>query len=213
MGKNKLEKFAELKEMSNVFEKDGQMKGKWNSHYFKNQGKITLELACGKGDYALGLAQLFPEDNFIGMDIKGNRIWTAATRAGDHNLENVCFIRDQIDHLADYFEPGEVDEIWITFADPFLQPGRARRRLTSPKFLEIYKPILKKGGVINLKTDSDLLYQFTLETIQELGLKIIHNYPDIYQSKVTHLTYDIQTYYEQKHLKNGLTIKYVSFTY
>ena len=213
MGKNKLEKFAELKEMSNVFEKDGQMKGKWNSNYFKRDAKLTLELACGKGDYARGLAQLFPKENFIGMDIKGNRIWTAATIATNEELENVAFIRDQIDHLEEYFEEGEVDEIWITFADPFLQPGRSKRRLTSPKFLEVYKPILKKGGHIHLKTDSDVLYEFTLETIEELGLKIIHNYPDIYGSEVTHLTHNIQTYYEQKHLKNGLTIKYVCFTF
>lgn len=209
--KSKLEKFAELPHMANVFEKNPAMKGKWRSDYFKNDTKVTLELACGKGDYARGLAQQFPEENFIGMDIKGNRIWTAATIASNENLNNVAFIRDQIDHLADYFEPEEVDEIWITFADPFLQKSKSKKRLTSTKFLPVYKQVLKKGGLIHLKTDSDVLYEFTLETIEELGLEIVHNYDDIYKAEVSHLCYDIKTYYEQMHLKNGLTIKYVCF--
>jgi tRNA (guanine-N7-)-methyltransferase len=211
MGKSKLEKFAELKTLENVFERDGGMKGNWRNQFFKNNSKITLELACGKGEYTRGLAQLFPEENFIGMDIKGNRIWTAVNVAQKADLKNVAFIRDQIDHLEDYFEPGEVDEIWITFSDPFLQPGRAKKRLTSNKFLPLYQSVLKKGGLVHLKTDSDTLYHFTLEVIAENNLKIIHNYNDIYDQNVAHLTYNIQTYYEGMHLKNGLTIKYICY--
>ena len=211
MGKPKLVKFEELKSMPNVFDKDGAMKGKWRNEFFKNESKITLELACGKGDYTRGLAVQFPEENFIGMDLKGNRIWTGTTLADKAGLKNVAFIRDQIDHLDTYFEAGEVDEIWITFPDPYLRESKSKKRLTSPKFLEVYRPILKKGGLVNLKTDNDVLYNFTLEVIEEQGLEIIHNYKDIYEAGVSHLTHEIQTHYEGMHLKNDLTIKYICF--
>ncbi len=211
MGRTKLEKFEDLKSIDIVFERDGKMKGNWRKDFFKNNNKITLELACGKGEYTRGFAKIFPEENFIGMDIKGNRIWSAINLAKKEELQNVAFIRDQIDHLEEYFEPGEVDEIWITFSDPFLRPRKAKKRLTSSKFLPIYQSVLKKGGLVHLKTDSDLLYQFTLEVIEENQLKIIHNYNDIYGQGVTHLTHDIQTYYELMHLKNQLTIKYICY--
>lgn len=211
MGKSKLEKFAELKTFENVFERDGKMKGKWRTDFFKNDAKLTLELACGKGEYTRGLAKIFPDENFIGMDIKGNRIWTAQDRAKKEELSNVAFIRDQIDLIEEYFEEGEVDEIWITFSDPFLKPGKSKYRLTSSKFIPHYKKVLKKGGLVHLKTDNDVLYNFTLDEIKENNYTIIHNHDDIYGQKVTHLTHEIQTYYEQKHLKNGLTIKYICF--
>lgn len=211
MGKPKLFKFADLNNMPNVFQKDTGMKGKWHAGFFGNDAPITLELACGKGDYTLGLAERFPERNFIGMDIKGNRIWSAARKGRLAGLENVAFVRGQIDHLTDYFASGEVDEIWITFPDPFLKPSRWKKRLTAPRFLELYRHVLRPGGRIHLKTDNDVLYAFTLQVLERGGHKILHQYNDIYAAGVEALTYGIQTYYEQMHLRNGLTIKYVCF--
>lgn len=209
--KSKLQKFAELASNPIVFEKSPVLKGKWKTDFFRNQNPIVLELACGKGDYTLGMARLFPEKNFIGADIKGNRIWSAARIAGIENLQNVGFIRDQIDHINDYFEPGEVEEIWITFSDPFPRDGDAKRRLTSAKFLPHYKGILKTGGLIHLKTDSDLLYNFTKETLSEFPSEILKDYKDVYAMNKNEELYGIQTYYEKMHLKNGLTIKYLCF--
>ncbi|MCP4122079.1 MAG: tRNA (guanosine(46)-N7)-methyltransferase TrmB [Bacteroidetes bacterium] len=211
MGRPKLEKFADLKNMPQVMDEDPGMKGRWKKDFFKNDGEMVLELACGKGDYTLGLAQLFPEKNFVGMDLKGNRIWSAAKVGEQLGLTNIGFVRAQIDHIDDYFDENEIDEIWITFADPYLKPSKWKKRLTSSKFLKLYKPILKSGGLIHLKTDNEVLYEFTLEVIKEQGLELIHNYDDIYAAGVTNLTHNIQTYYEKMHLKNGLTIKYVCF--
>lgn len=211
MGRPKLQKFAELAELPTVFQRDGRMKGRWHSEYFKNKHPIVLELACGKGDYTRGMAALFPEKNFIGVDIKGNRLWTAARLAEQAELHNVAFIREQIDHLGDYFEPGEVSEIWITFPDPFPRKREIKKRLTSPKFLNVYRTFLPSGAHIHLKTDSDSLYAYTLEVIAEQKLQVYKNYPDIYAAGVAHEVYNIQTYYEQMHLKEGRTIKYVCF--
>ncbi|MEN9447217.1 MAG: hypothetical protein RJA25_507 [Bacteroidota bacterium] len=209
--KSKLQKFAELVENPIVFDKKPVLKGKWKSDFFKNNHPIVLELACGKGDYTLGMAKLFPENNYIGMDIKGNRIWSAARIAGLENLQNVAFIRDQIDHLNEYFEAGEIDEIWITFSDPFPRKGDARRRLTSSKFLPIYKSVLNKDGIIHVKTDSDLLYEFTKETLLEIPSEILKNYPDVYAMNKNEELHGIQTYYEKMHLKDNRTIKYLCF--
>ncbi|HNY55319.1 MAG TPA: tRNA (guanosine(46)-N7)-methyltransferase TrmB [Chitinophagales bacterium] len=209
--KSKLQKFAELASNPIVLEKNPAFKGKWNTDFFKNQHPIVLELACGKGDYTLGMARLFPEKNFIGADIKGNRIWSAARIAGIENLQNVGFIRDQIDHINDYFEPGEVEEIWITFSDPFPRDGDAKRRLTSAKFLPHYKEILKAGGLIHLKTDSDLLYSFTKETLNEFPSEILKDYEDVYAMNKNEELYGIQTYYEKMHLLDKRTIKYLCF--
>lgn len=211
MGKNKLLKFAELEENPMVFQKDGKLKGKWKSGFFKNNHPIVLELACGKGDYTHGMASLFPEKNYIGMDIKGNRLWTGARITAEKGLKNVAFIRDHIDRLEDYFEPGEVSEIWITFPDPFPKKSDYRRRLTAPKFLDVYRKVLPKGGIVNLKTDSDLLFEYTLEVIEEQKLPVLDLHRDIYTEGVTHKTFDIQTYYEKMHLKDKRTIKYVRF--
>ncbi len=209
--KGKLQKFAELADNPIVFEKKPVLKGKWQSDFFKNPHPLILELACGKGDYTLGMARLFPEKNCIGMDIKGNRIWSAARIAGMEQLTNVAFIRDQIDHLTDYFEKSEVEEIWITFSDPFPRDGDARRRLTAKKFLQLYKQVLKPGGLIHLKTDSDILYNFTKETLSELHSVILKDYPDVYAMHKNDELYGIQTYYEQMHLRDGKTIKYLCF--
>lgn len=209
--KSKLQKFAELASNPIVLEKNPALKGRWNKDFFRNEHPIILELACGKGDYTLGMAKLFPDKNFIGVDIKGNRIWSAARLAAIDNLQNVGFIRDQIDHLNDYFEVGEVAEIWITFSDPFLRDGDSKKRLTSKKFLPIYKNILKKDGLIHLKTDSDLLYNFTKEMLAEFPSESIKDYGDVYALNKNEELHGIQTYYEKMHLRNGLTIKYLCF--
>ena len=197
--------------MTIVFQRDGSMKGHWHSDYFRNNHSIVLELACGKGDYTRGMAALFPEKNFIGVDIKGNRLWTAARLAQEAGLDNVAFIRDQIDLLGEYFTPGEISEIWITFPDPFPRKRDAKRRLTAPKFLDVYRSVSKPGTVLHLKTDSDSLYAFTKEVIAEQNLEVLKDYPDIYAVGVSHEVYNIQTYYEQLHLREGRTIKYISF--
>ena len=209
----KLNKYEELKTIENVFERDPSMKGRWRESFFKNDRDIVLELACGKGDYTNGLAALFPEKNFIGMDLKGNRIWSAARIGRINELKNVAFIRDQIDQIDEYFEDGEVSEIWITFADPYLKKSKAKKRLTSSKFLLLYQKILPPGGVMHLKTDSDVLYEFSKVSIVEFGCEIIDDHPDIYAEGVTHKTHYIQTHYEKMHLKIGRIIKYLSWRF
>ncbi len=209
--KSKLQKFAELANNPIVLEKNPVLKGKWKEAFFKNTHPIIIELACGKGDYTLGMAKLFPDKNFIGVDIKGNRIWSAARIADIENLQNVGFIRDQIDHLSDYFEKGEVEEIWITFSDPYPRDGDAKKRLTSKKFLSVYKNILKEGGLIHVKTDSDLLYNFTKEMLHDFPSEIIKDYDDVYAMQKNEELYGIQTYYERMHLNDNRTIKYLCF--
>jgi tRNA (guanine-N7-)-methyltransferase len=211
VGKNKLFKFADLANKKNVFERNPVLKGRWQQDFFKNNNDIMIELACGKGDYSIGMAALFPEKNFIGMDIKGNRIWSAATIAEKQNLENIAFIRDQIDKIDEYFEPEEISEIWITFADPFPKKSDHKRRLTSAKFLPLYKKILKYNGIIHLKTDSDILYDYTKEVLAEFPSEIIKDYPDVYAMQKNSELYGIQTYYEKMHLQNNKTIKYLCF--
>ena len=209
--KSKLEKFADLANSPIVIEKNPFLKGKWNIDFFKNNHPIVIELACGKGDYTLGMAKLFPEKNFIGVDIKGNRIWSAARLAGLDNLQNVGFIRDQIDHIHEYFEVDEIAEIWITFADPFPRDGDAKKRLTDKKFLTLYKKILQKNGTINVKIDSELLYQFTKETLAEFPSVILKDYKDVYAMNKNDELFGIQTYYEKMHLKDKRIIKYLQF--
>lgn len=211
MGKNKLKHFRELIDFPNVFQKEKSFKGKWQTEVFKNNFPVTLELACGKGEYAVGMAELNKEGNFIGCDIKGARIYTGAKKAIDKDLHNVCFLRMQIDHLPEYFDKDEVDEIWITFADPFLPASDAKRRLTAPKFIEVYKQVLKPEGTINLKTDSDALYHYTLQIISALKLTLIYKAEDIYANKLFDERLNIKTYYENKHLAVGKKIKYIKY--
>ena len=211
MGRPKLFKFEDLKNFSTVFDRESTMKGKWRSDYFQNDGELILELACGKGEYTRGLAELFPDKNFIGMDVKGNRLWSAAKLGQTAGLTNIAFVRAQIDHIEEFFNEEEIDEIWITFADPFLKPSKWKKRLTSPIFLDHYSKILKPNGLIHLKTDNDVLYEFTKQVIESEGHHLLHDCSDIYANDETHLTHHIQTYYEQMHLKNELTIKYLCF--
>lgn len=207
--KCKLKQFEEYRSFNHTFEKDCTLKGKWKEH-FRNNNPIVLELACGKGDYAIGLANLYPNKNFIGIDIKGNRMWRGANTVEEKGILNVAFLRAHIDHITDYFTEGEVDEIWITFPDP--QPKKERKRLTSKMFLDRYKPILKSSGTINLKCDSELMYEYTLQMIEENNLALLINKPDVYLEENVSQEMEIKTYYERKWLKEGRVIKYLKFS-
>lgn len=186
-------------------------KGTWNSGIFKNDNPIVLELACGKGEYSTGLGKMYPDKNFIGFDIKGNRLWVGAKQAEEQELNNVRFFRAYIDHLDQFFAKKEIDEIWIIFPDPQLK--KDRKKLTAPKFLDLYKPLLKKGARINLKTDSPELYAFTREVIEERDLILHEDIPDVYTSGPVRDELSIQTYYEGKHLERGRTIRFLSFSF
>lgn len=209
MGKGKLQKFSEFDAFPNTFDGQSDTKGKWNE-FFKNSNPIVLELACGKGDYTVGLAKLNPEINYIGIDIKGSRLWRGAKTCVDENISNAAFLRIEIDNLLSYFEIGEVSEIWITFPDP--QPAKERKRLMHPRFLNLYHQLCPSGVKINLKTDSDLLYEFTKEVVEFNKLKTIESIPNVYENTAT-LTeiLKIRTFYESIWLAEGRTIKFISF--
>lgn len=215
MGKDKLRKFAEIDTFSNVYqmEEGKPLKGKWGSSHFKNEKPIVLELACGKGEYSVNMAKFFPEKNFIGIDLKGNRIWRGARTGVDENIENLAFLRIQIEDLTEYFEKGEVDEIWITFPDPQPQDSREKKRLTYDRFLDMYKVLLKTGGRVNLKTDNDGLYAYTVEKVEELGL-ICHKKTDhLYTSEYYDDVLKIKTHYERIYLKHDKNINYIQFSF
>lgn len=211
MGQKKLERFAELKTFSNVLQFPEGMAGKWNE-FFQNNNPVTLELACGKGEYAVGLGQLYPEQNFIGIDIKGNRIWVGAKNALQQELGNVAFLRTQIDQLTDYFANGEVQSIWITFPDPQLRFSKAKKRLTHPKFLRLYKQILVPGGHIHLKTDSPDLYEFTRLVINLYGCSLHTDEPDVLNAAAPIPELKIKTHYESLDIAGSNRIHYVCFS-
>lgn len=220
MGKNKLKKFSEMETMDfvlqypfGVLERDGfPYRGKWHSDFFHNSNPIVLELGCGKGEYTVGLARKFPDKNFIGIDIKGARMWTGACQARDEGLANVAFLRTDIELLTRFFAPGEVAEIWITFPDP--QMKKVRKRLTGTRFLELYRNVLAPAGVINLKTDSPFLYTYTKIMAEHNALDIHSCTSDLYGDGGDACSdiLAIRTYYEQQWLDRGLTIKYISFS-
>jgi tRNA (guanine-N7-)-methyltransferase len=187
------------------------MKGKWKGEVFKNNNPIVLELACGKGDYALALARRYPNKNFIGVDSKGARIFTGSKTALDEGLTNVAFARFKIENILNYFAAGEVDEIWITFPDPFPKLRDAKRRLSAPKFLERYRQIAKPGAILHFKTDDLPLHLFTKEMAQEFSPEILYCKEDIYSAPLQYDELSIQTYYEKKHLAEGRTINYIRF--
>jgi len=224
--RNKLQKFAEVLSYPNVFEnfnaKDKILVGKngeqvdyskgWRELFFNNSNPIVLELACGRGEYSLEMARRYPGKNFIGVDIKGARIWQGATFALEEKLDNIAFLRTRIERISDFFLEGEIDEIWITFPDPFLRKSKANRRLTSPHFIDHYRKILKKDGIVNLKTDSPQLYDYSLETISsDSKCKILYTNDDIYKDKLDYPDLDIKTYYEKMHLEDQRKIKYIRF--
>ena len=211
MGQKKLIRFAELETFPNVLQYPKDMAGKWNT-FLKNENPITLELACGKGEYATGLAQLYPQRNFIGIDLKGNRIWVGAKKALQDNLKNVAFLRTKIDQVADYFAENEVAEIWITFPDPQLRMSKAKKRLTHPKFLRLYKQFLLPGGLIHLKTDSPDLYRFT-KLVIELYSCIIHNdQNNVFELETVPEELKIKTHYETLDIAQSNRIHYLCFS-
>ena len=217
MGKNKLKKFGEMERMDIVFQypwaelqKQGfPLKGRWHEDFFHNSNPIVLELGCGKGEYTVGLAEAFPDCNYIGIDIKGARMWTGARKATDTGMTNVAFLRTDIELLPYFFAPDEVTEIWITFPDP--QMKKVRKRLTSTRFMELYRKVLTDGGTIHLKTDSPFLYRYTKLMTSLNGLPVIADTDDLYASGTTGDILDIKTHYERQWLDRGLTIKYLSF--
>jgi len=225
--RNKLKKFADILRFPNVYEnfhplnpflqngddKELVMKGKWNTEHFKRKAKICLELACGRGEYSLALASKYPETHFIGVDIKGARIWQGARQALDDEMNNVAFLRTRIENIAAFFEKAEVDEMWITFPDPFLRESKENRRLTSHNFLNRYMNFLDPENQIHLKTDSPELYEFTLESLATFEKStILEHYDDIYAlPDLPNPDLIFQTYYERKHLSDNKTIKYVRF--
>ena len=186
------------------------MKGQWNN-FFKNEHPILLELACGKGEYAVGLGRIHPEKNFLGLDIKGNRMWVGARTALAEGLTNVAFIRTQIEKITDYFAGNEVDEIWITFPDPQLRFGKAKKRLTHPRFLRLYQAIMGKGGLVNLKTDSPELYQFTKQVIHLFGLQLLEDLSDVYAEPNLKEDLKIQTHYEKLDIAKSQRVHYLKF--
>jgi tRNA (guanine-N7-)-methyltransferase len=215
VGKDKLRKYSEINTFDNVYQLEAglELKGKWAAQHFKNNNPVVLELACGKGEYSVNMARLFPEKNFIGIDYKGNRIWRGARTAVDENIPNVAFLRIQIEKLLEFFGPQEIDEIWITFPDPQPQDSREKKRLTFPGFLNKYKEILKPGGKINLKTDNDGLYLYTVEKVKELGLVCHKSTDHLYDSDLADEVLCIKTHYEKIYLKHHKNINYIQFSF
>ena len=218
--KNKLRRFRENEEFSNVVQPSREeltneeypLKGKWNKEFFKNEQPIVLELGCGKGEYSVALAQANPHKNFIGIDIKGARFWRGAKTALEENLENVGFVRTQIELIDRLFAEGEVDEIWITFPDPQIKYKRTKHRLTNTEFLQKYKKILKKDGVVNLKTDSEFMHGYTLGLLHGEGHEVLHANHNVYKNTYSPKEVTgIQTFYEKQYLEQGKPITYIQF--
>ena len=218
MGKNKLARWTELGSYDNVIQpeiedvsgKDHPIKGRWNQDLFKNGNPITIELGCGKGEYTVGLANNFPHDNFIGIDIKGARMWRGAKTANEQKLPNVAFLRTRIEFINSFFSSDEVDEIWITFPDPHPGGRNSNKRLTSPWFLNSYRLFLKDKGLIHLKTDNKELYNFTCKVLSHNNVETIISTDDLYTEKIDNIL-SIRTHYEKIFLDAGLKINYLSF--
>lgn len=215
MGKDKLRKFAEVATFKNVVQLDAgkDYKGQWAKELFGNDKPIILELACGKGEYTVNLAKKFPDTNFIGVDFKGNRIWRGAKTALEEGIENVGFLRIQIESILEHFAENEVSQIWITFPDPQPQDSRIKKRLTNPRFLEKYKTIMKDRGVMHLKTDNDDFYAYTLEQIGAGNMPILRQTTDLYKSDLVDDVLSIKTYYEKKYLADDKNINYVQWQF
>jgi tRNA (guanine-N7-)-methyltransferase len=218
MSRKKLQRFQENEENRNVIQpgKDiyENIKGKWNSFQFENDSPLVVELACGRGEFTVGLARQHPNYNFIGVDIKGSRIWKGSTIAISEGLHNVAFLRTQIQLIDKFFESNEVSELWITFPDPFPRDGDEKRRLTHPKFLNMYKTILKKDGIIHFKTDNSGLFDYTLEVVSNNeACEILISTFDFYQSEWRDAHLGIQTKYEKLFSEKGEKIKYLQFRF
>lgn len=211
MGQKKLKRFAELETFANVLQYPPGMQGRWHQH-FQNPNPITLELACGKGEYAVGLAGLHPHRNFIGVDQKGNRIWAGAKKATGLGLQNIAFLRAQIEGLLNFFGEREVEEIWITFPDPQLRLSKDKKRLTHPKFLRLYQHILQPGGTIHVKTDSPQLYQFTKHVIERYGCMLVNDTDDLYAQPARPPELRLKTHYESLDIAGSNRVHYLCFT-
>jgi len=217
VSKNKLAKFEEMKTFEHVVQapynavghNDFHLKGEWASRFFKNENPIVLELGCGKGEYTVEMAGRFPGINFIGVDIKGARLWKGAKIALQKELKNVAFLRTNIEIIGQFFGPGEVEEIWLTFPAP--QMKKSRKRLTSAFFLNKYKNFLKKGGIIHLKTDSNFQFTYTRELACKNNFEILAETDSLYESDIQNETLQIKTFYEKQWLSRGITIKYLAF--
>lgn len=211
--RNKLKRFAENAERKNIIEPGKELydsiKGRWRSLFFNNNYPIIAELACGKGDYALSLARQFPENNYIGIDIKGSRIWYGSAQAEEEGLENVGFLRTQILHIESFFAESELNELWITFPDPRPRDRDEKRRLTHPRYLEMYQRLLKDEGIFHLKTDDLPFFEFSLQMLQDFGVKNIISTTDLYNHPLLKDHYGIQTTYEMRWLKEGKKINYL----
>lgn len=212
MSHKKLRKFAELTTFSNAIQKESDYKGRWSRDYFQNDHEITLELGCGKGEYTLALARRFPNRNFIGIDIKGERIWRGAKIALQENLTNVVFLRIYIDHILDHFAENEISEIWITFPDPYRRNHDRNKRLTGPAFLDRYEKILKKDGHIHFKTDAQQLFEFTRKVIEQRRVPVFRTIEDLHNPPVDNDDLlNIKTSYESRYLEEGRKIYYIEF--
>ncbi len=210
MAQKKLLRFAQLSSFSNTLEHPEGMAGKW-SNYFKQQHPIILELACGRGEYTVALSRMHPQNNYIGVDVKGNRMYLGAKQALEENLHNAAFLRTQIERIDEFFAPEEVNEIWITFPDPQLRTSKAKKRLTHPRFLRKYRQILKQNGLIHLKTDSPHLYHFTLRVIDKYGLQLHAGNSDVYaNAHAAELA--IKTHYERLDIAGTNKIYYLAFS-
>ena len=218
--KNKLKRFKENETFANVFQpsrealvdQDYKLKGRWNEHFFKNNNPLVLELGCGKGEYSVALAQKYPNKNFIGIDIKGARFWRGAKTAIEDNIPNVAFLRTQIELIDHAFAENEVDEIWITFPDPQIKYKRTKHRMTNTEFLQTYKRILKKEGVVNLKTDSEFMHGYTLGLLHGAGHEVLYANHDVYKQEGSpEEVTGIQTFYEAQYLEHNKPITYIRF--
>lgn len=217
MGKNKLQKFSDMETFGCVLqyprhvliEKGFPFKGTWNKDFFQSPNPITLELGCGKGEYTVGLAEAHPDRNYIGVDIKGARMWKGAKTAEEKGMKNAAFLRTEIEQITQFFDRDEVDEIWITFPDPQMQ--KTRKRLTSSRFLSAYRTFLRRDGILNLKTDSPFLFEYTKRIAELNGFEILTITDDLYGSGKADPVSSIKTFYEQQWLSRGKTIKLISF--
>lgn len=213
MGQKKLIRFEAIRSFPNVLQYPENMPGKWGEGFFEKTQPLTLELACGKGEYTVGLARMYPARNFLGVDLKGNRIYIGAKKCLAQEIKNAGFLRTKIDQINQYFEAGEVDEIWLTFPDPQLRRSRATRRLTHPKFLRLYQQILKPGALINLKTDSPVLYTFTKWVIELCNMQIVEDIDDIHAGPAEELKAELRivTHYESLDIAQSKRVHYLCF--
>lgn len=217
MSRNKLTRFAENEENPNVIQAGKllyeKIKGNWGKLQFQNQQELVVELACGRGEYTIGLAQVFPDKNFIGVDIKGSRIWKGSSFATTHQLNNVAFLRTYIQNIHEFFAENEIDEIWITFPDPRPKDRDEKRRLTHPRFLEMYRSLLKSDGWVHFKTDNTNLFEYSLEVLETQKIQNLQYTFDLYKSDLAELHHGIQTRYEQIFSGKGEKIKYLQFQF